>query len=372
VLLGEIADRAGRSYGWPRLHVEVTPGASLSSAVAAAAAKLVAVFAEDPPKGRLRATSAVVGAMPGVRAEVTLSRGDTSAAVGGGHAIDEALARAVDAARARQCGFLVTLDEMQLAAREELAALAAALQAGIDADWPVVMVGAGLAGMRDPGRAVSYFERAEWHEIGSLNPTQTRQALEEPAAEAGRPFDDDALELLVCHSGGYPYAVQLYGHHAWRAATGRDRIELAAATQGAASATKQLEVGLYANRWTQASPAERRYLTALAGLLAQRPSVGGADVAAELGVTTRQVSYLRDRLIKKGTITVEGHRLGFAIPGLAQYIQRQGHQIGSSAPGDASPSPDTTPGSAGPGDPPSRSRRTWASDLGRTLTARKW
>ncbi|MDP9073160.1 MAG: hypothetical protein M3N98_03110 [Actinomycetota bacterium] len=85
---------------------------------------------------------------------------------------------------------------------------------------------------------------------------------------AGRPFDDDALDLLVRRPGGYPYAVQLYGHHAWRAATGKDHIDLAAATQGASSAARQLVVGFYANRWAQASPAERRYLSALAGILA--------------------------------------------------------------------------------------------------------
>ncbi|MDP9073161.1 MAG: ATP-binding protein [Actinomycetota bacterium] len=102
VLLGEIADRAGTTYGWPRLHVEINPGAPFTPAVAAAAAKLVAAFEKDEPKGRFRATSAVVGAsLPGVHGEVTLSRTDSSA-VGGGQAIGEALAAAVDAAGARE------------------------------------------------------------------------------------------------------------------------------------------------------------------------------------------------------------------------------------------------------------------------------
>ncbi|MDP9073159.1 MAG: hypothetical protein M3N98_03105 [Actinomycetota bacterium] len=57
-------------------------------------------------------------------------------------------------------------------------------------------------------------------------------------------------------------------------------------------------------------------------------------------MTTRQVSYLRDRLLKKGTITAEGDHLNFAIPGLADYVLGQRAALGSASPdliGDGSP-----------------------------------
>ena len=155
-----------------------------------------------------------------------------------------ALAAAVDAAEVHASGFVVTIDEMQLAPRDELGQLAAVLQKATEAAWPLVVVGAGLAGMRDPGRTVSYFERAEWHAIGSLDPHQTRVALQGPADAAGRPFDDDALAILADRTGGYPYAAQLYGHHAWRVSAHSNRIDIAAAQRATKNAEKQLEVGL--------------------------------------------------------------------------------------------------------------------------------
>ncbi len=84
-----------------------------------------------------------------------------------------ALAAAVDAADVHARGFVVTIGEMQLAPRDELGQLAAVLRRATEAAWSLVVVGAGLAGMRDPSRTVSYFERAEWHAIGSLDPHQT-------------------------------------------------------------------------------------------------------------------------------------------------------------------------------------------------------
>ncbi|MDQ1391479.1 MAG: hypothetical protein QOF30_456 [Acidimicrobiaceae bacterium] len=337
VLLGEIADRAGERYSWPRLHVEIAPGSSLTADLVAGARDLVARFDQQPPSGRFRATSVVVGAsLTGVHGEVTLTRSD-AASPGGGGEIRVALASVVDAAADRDSGFVLTIDEMQLASRDELGQLAAVLQRATEAAWPVVVVGAGLPGMRDPGRTVSYFERAEWHEIGSLDPRQTRLALEGPAEAAGRPFEDDALDLLADRSGGYPYAVQLYGHHAWRASAGSDRIDLGAARRAATTAQKQLEVGLYANRWVQASGGERNYLVHLARLLAASQSVRGAEVAAALGVTARQVSTVRDRLLKKGTISAEGEYLHFAVPGMSEYVLRQSpdnspdHELGGKA-----------------------------------------
>ncbi|MDQ6613386.1 MAG: ATP-binding protein [Actinomycetota bacterium] len=325
VLLGEIADRAAQAYGWPRLHVEVTPSTPFTPDVVAAARELVASF-DDPTPGGLRVREAVVGAGIGpVHGELTFSRDETPAD-DSAIRLRQALSAAVDAALRRDAGFVFTIDEMQLADRQELARLTAILQRGTDLDWPVVLVGAGLAGMRDPERAVSYFERAEWHEIGTLNHAETLQALQIPAANAGRPLDHDAAEILVEASGGYPYAVQLYGHHAWRASAGQTRINRKAAQRGVLSGGRQLDQGLYANRWAQASPGERNYLAALASILGSSPEVRGAQVAAELGVTTRQVGTVRDRLIKKGTLTSDGELLTFSVPGMADYVRRQVHR----------------------------------------------
>ena len=114
--------------------------------------------------------------------------------------------------------------------------------------------------MRSPEHSVTYLERGAWHELGLLGRRDTVQALRAPAQAAGRPMDEAAAELLAGASGGYPYAVQLYGHHAWRTSTGKRRIDRPAAQAALPRAQRELERGLYAARWSAASPTQKRYL----------------------------------------------------------------------------------------------------------------
>jgi hypothetical protein len=133
-------------------------------------------------------------------------------------------------------------------------------------------------------------------------------------------MDEDAAVTLARASGGYPYAIQLYGHHAWRASTGHDRIDLAAAESALPRAQGELERGLYAARWTAASPLQRRYLVSVAAVTAAGHPATARAVADGIGRTPKQLSSVRDDLIKQGTITVEGDELRFTIPGMSAYV----------------------------------------------------
>jgi hypothetical protein len=322
VLLGEIAGRAGASYGWPRLHVEVGPNQPFTPALARDVAVLSSVFADAPSGRRFRASEAVLRAqVAGVGGEIKFARDQPDPAAP--LELRTIFTNLAEAAANRDSGFVLTLDELQLSERDELSQLAAVLQLAAGEEWPMVVAGAGLAGMRDPSRAVSYFERADWYDIGTLNEPETLVALKGPAASAGRPLDGDAAVHLARCTGGYPYAIQLYGHHAWRASAGKDRIDLAAAEAAENTAGAQLERGLYASRWAQTPERERRYLAVAADLLAAGKVVTGGVVAAEMGTTAQRLSTARDRLIKRGTLTSEGEVLHFAVPGMANYVQRQ-------------------------------------------------
>ena len=114
--------------------------------------------------------------------------------------------------------------------------------------------------------------------------------------------------------------VQLYGHHAWRASGGADRITLDHALAAGEAARRELVEGLYVARWNDASEREREYLTAVARLIVRSGKATGGAVAAELGKASTEVSYLRDRLLKKGTLYSEGSRLSFITPGMADWV----------------------------------------------------
>jgi len=322
VLLGEIAARAGAEHGWPQVHVEVTPSAPFGPSLIHAITNIGALVEGTRQRRRIRATDTVLRAgVPGVGAEVHLSREpqsdpDPTRAIAGAL---RSLAAILDACAT---GVVLTVDEAQLADRDEMTRFAAALQEATGKDWPLIVAIAGLRSIRDHRRMPSYLERAEWYELGSLTDGATRTALVEPAASAGRPFEAAAAAWLARETGGYPYAIQLYGHHAWRASAGQHQINLAAARRAARTAGAQLERGLYAQRWAQASPREQEYLVALAAQQAEgQPTTGGA-VARRLDVKPAQLSQHRARLIEKGTLVAEGHTLSFVVPGMAAYVLR--------------------------------------------------
>lgn len=327
VLLAEVARRAGTAYGWPTLRTEVAGPVPLAAVLAARAAALYNLVTQAPSHHRYQVDQAVLRAgLAGMGGEVRLTRQpDEASSV---LALEAALDGLATAVEERQSGFVLLLDELQVASHDDFAELAALLQYGTGERWPMVVVGAGLPSLRGvtSGGAepsLGYMERADWHELGLLGQADTVVALQGPATHAGRPMDDDAAELLADATGGYPYAIQLYGKHAWRAARDRDRIDLAAAQAAIGPAGAELDRGLYASRWARTPPREREYLRAAAELAGSGRPVTGRAVAERLGLTTRAVDQYRARLISRGTLVPQGEVLDFAVPGMAGYVLRQ-------------------------------------------------
>lgn len=320
VLLSEAAAIAGSRFGWPRVHVELRPRTVFTPDLIEAIGRAYELIEQPRRKRALRAESVTVHAgLPGVGGEVQFARASDEQEQAAS-SLRGVLTALVELASTRDSGIVLTLDEAHLAARAELAALAALLQEGTGERWPLVVVFAGLPLMRSPEHSVTYLERGAWHELGLLGREDTVRAPAAPAQAAGRPMDDAAAELLAGASGGYPYAVQLYGHHAWRTSAGKRRIDRAAAQAALPRAQRELERGLYAARWSAASPTQKRYLAAVATVAAAGEQVGGRMVADELGRTTKQVSSVRDDLLKQGTLTVENGQLRFTIPGMGAYV----------------------------------------------------
>lgn len=321
VALGEAAALAASEHAWPTVHVEVRPGRDLTplltERIVATGHLLEHTTADDRRHpvitgGKIGASALGVGG----EVEVHLERPGSGPA----DPLEAALRATMHTAMEEGAGLVVTLDEVQYAQRAELAGFTAVLQEHMGDNWPLVVLVAGLPSIREPRRTVTYLERGEWHELGLLSRDEAEQALRDPAAEAGRPMEADAARELAAASGGYPYAVQLYGHHAWRASSGSDHIALEHALAARTAARRELEEGLYVARWNDASEREREYLAAAARLIVRSGEATGGAVAAELGKAATEVSYLRDRLLKKGTLYSEGSRLVFITPGMAEWV----------------------------------------------------
>jgi hypothetical protein len=326
VTLGEIAELAARRHGWPSVHVE---------------AKVLGPFMADlvtglRGAGRLLSENDVQRRMSRIR--VTGGKVEARALGVGGElefeiqARDEqplpnlgtALAETMQMATGHQSGLVLTIDELQNAEPADISLLFGVIQEQVPNGWPLVLALAALPTLRESRgrrRLPTYLERAEWHDLDTLPPDEARQALVGPAQQAGRPMSPDAADVLLGHAGGYPYAIQVAGHFAWRASHGSRAIGVDHARNAGPKIEKDL-AQLFRSRWDDASPKEQEYLRAMAAVAGRGDVPRGGLVAAELGEPVTSVSYLRARLLRKGTIyRVAGGAMHFITPGMGEWIR---------------------------------------------------
>lgn len=169
---------------------------------------------------------------------------------------------------------------------------------------PLVIIGAGLPNTPDRLMAAgSYAERFQYQVLGPLPPPDAAAALLVPATARSVTWNQDAAELVPSRSAGAPYLIQLYADAAWRAAAPSvgGHINLGHARSGIAIATQELHSGLFRGRWNKASALEQQYLAAMALHLDTGGAASTATVAAALGRTTSQLSYIRTRLLDKAS-----------------------------------------------------------------------
>jgi hypothetical protein len=279
VLLDVLGEVASKELGWAVLHVQALKEESLVAVL------LQRIPEAVRPWGRWGPSSKELQAG---------SNGGTGSAAA---AFEDALGRAGSFATRHSTGLLVTVDEAQMAPQDDLSAVARALQTVVARRLqPVAVIFAGLDTFRERlSGAGTYASRLPVEELGNLEPSAARLALVEPAARRHVAWEDEALSLLVRHSGGHPYYVQLFGWHAWEAAQGEATITLVHAKAGLKSARAEL-AGQYEATWARLRPQERDYLAAVASL-AGPGGAGVEEVAKVLGNEPKQLAVARDRLV---------------------------------------------------------------------------
>lgn len=112
-----------------------------------------------------------------------------------------------------------------------------AIQVCMGERLPLLMVLAGTPVLEEKlgEMDASFWERCLSLRIGRIESVEdVRNALVIPARQSGLPFADDALDLLVDESQGYPFFVQMLGAAAWEAAerSGNDGITVNDAKAG--------------------------------------------------------------------------------------------------------------------------------------------
>lgn len=238
------------------------------------------------------------------------------------HDLQALLETAGMAAQKAGTALAIFVDELQYVKEDELAALITALHRTAQRRLPVVLVGAGLPQLRGRmGRAKSYAERLfDFPEIGTLPPEAAKLAIAKPANDLGVDVTPEALDHIVKDTHGYPYFVQEWGKHSWDAAAASP-ITWKDVENASTAAIAALDESFFRVRFDRLTPAEKRYLRAMAEL-GPGPHRSG-DIAEMLGREVTSLGPTRNQLISKGMIWSPNHGdTAFTVPLFDEFMHR--------------------------------------------------
>ncbi|TFD07716.1 AAA family ATPase [Cryobacterium sp. TMT1-66-1] len=227
-----------------------------------------------------------------------------------------------EAAKEQEKGLVILIDEVQFLGSTQLEALIQAVHKTVQKKLPVTFVGAGLPQITElAGDAKSYAERLfKFPKIGSLEGDDARKALTEPAANEGAIFNEDAVDLAMEITRGYPYFIQELGYQVWTVANAHriTRDDVAIAEEAYDS---KLDGSFFRVRLDRSTPLQTAYMRAMAelGPGAQKAS----DVARIMGRESTQVGPTRAELIEMGLLyTPEHGYAAFTVPDFDQFMLR--------------------------------------------------
>lgn len=238
------------------------------------------------------------------------------------HDLQDLLETTGAAAEAGETALALFVDELQYVEEEQLATLITSLHRTVQRRRPVILIGAGLPQLRGRmGRAKSYAERLfDFPEIGPLDESEARQALERPALSQGVAYEEAAVLEIVRATKGYPYFLQEWGKHSWDVA---DASPISIDDIGVAttSAIAALDESFFRVRFDRLTPSEKRYLRAMSEL-GPGPHRSG-DIAEMLGRPVNSFGPIRNKLIAKGMVWSPSHGdTAFTVPMFDEFMKR--------------------------------------------------
>lgn len=226
------------------------------------------------------------------------------------------------AAKEKRTAVVFFIDELQYVDEEEFAALITALHKCAQSQLPIALIGAGLPQLVGrAGRAKSYAERLfEYPEIGALKDAEARKALVAPAERLGVSYEEGALVEILSQTKAYPYFLQEWGKHSWHCASA-SLITRENARSATDLATLELDASFFRVRFDRLTPAEKKYIRAMAEL-GEGPHRSG-DIAHLLNRDVQAVAPIRANLISKGMIYSPSHGdNSFTVPLFDEYMKR--------------------------------------------------
>jgi hypothetical protein len=228
-----------------------------------------------------------------------------------------------EAAKARNRGVVLLVDELQYASMDEFKAIIRAMHRIQQEQLPMALVAAGLPTLLGLfGDAKSYSERLfSYPQVGALERSDAHSAIVGPARTDGVEFEPEAVEAIFQATRGYPYFLQEWGYHVWNAAESSP-IKLSDVDSTTPKVQFKLDREFFRVRMDRLTNAEKRFVRAMAEL--GNDSIKVSDIADRLGQQPRMLGVFRAGLIKKGMIYSTRHgELSFTVPWFDEFVKRE-------------------------------------------------
>ncbi|BDR54238.1 ATPase AAA [Bombiscardovia apis] len=228
--------------------------------------------------------------------------------------------------RSKDRGLLVTVDETQAADRNDLVAIATAVQHLIRENRNIAFVFAGLPTITSKwlnDELLTFLRRAQPERLADVPLPEVETAFSNTFAQSGITLAGNPLTEATEATQGYPFMIQLVGYNIWRVAN-RHAAENPVVTEEDASkgiedARRRLGNTVHGPELDGLSQVDRTYLLAMAK--DDGPSFT-AEIAKRLKQSQTYANIYRTRLLDGDFIKNAGWgRVDFAIPYLRQYLR---------------------------------------------------
>lgn len=214
------------------------------------------------------------------------------------------------------------IDEIQYMKPKELGSLISALHRTNQLGYPVMVIGAGLPKIyKMLSDERSYSERLFlYKEIGSLTEEQSKNAIEIPAQKFGITYTDEAVNLIISITKGYPFFIQQMCQVVYKNATEKE-IGCGCVKSNTEEFYKLLDVGFFKVRYERCADSDKKFIFAMVQCGELPCTI--SNVAKNLKKSVNSISTTRAQLISKGIIyPIRYRELDFTVPEFSGYIER--------------------------------------------------
>jgi len=220
-------------------------------------------------------------------------------------------------------GLLITVDELTVKS-EQMKTLIVTFQHFVRERREVALIMAGLPQkvsslLRDD--SISFLRRAFQHQLEPIEENEVRFSMKKTIRLAGREIENNALDLAVMNTNGFPFMIQLIGYQIWRQQPEKRTISHEDVVEGVGFAQNDLERMIYESTYRELSEKDLAFLQAM---LADAEYSKVADIADRMKVSSKYAGIYRRRLIEQGIISSRGYgKVAFELPMFREYLHKR-------------------------------------------------